>query len=603
MKIVSWNCNGAFRDYFKEITDKKSDTYVDADIYVIQECENPRDYRPNYEEYRKKVRDFAGNNYYWVGDIHSKGLGIFAKKSVKLRRKKVNGEYKHFMVFRVNDSFNLLCIWAMDPYVEMIHDFFDDNNELFNEDLILCGDFNSNAKWDKDHNTRDEKGDKKNHSNLNRKLNEKGLYSVYHCVTGEKPKDKSKVETKNTFFLYRHLNKPDHIDYFYACEKLIDKTKWRGDRRKAKKNLPNEFEILERWQWLSMSDHLPLVLNIREKKEFKKEYFLHQLTQKNFKKFGLEFVSSEKPYKISEEEYDNLKLGDIGFDENKKELTIIPDNIAYDKKTKELVIIEYKNELNLKVLKQAEKYRRVVNEHIDVFNVREYDEDGNLEKEPIKYPVNDGKIRVMIIAPEFDPSHEKDPNGFELWEVSLWDKRNNGEGEVIYKKLKEDKTIKLDVNLRDLELTEKDVIENNVPEDKREEISALYCGFRKKVMDECDVELIPITNGVAFRANYQIVCIVYFHKYYNKYDLQLHYKTDELVCPIFETNKCELCSKNRTNREHDCPEDKTNRDLGCLRNIKCKGYVGNYELILNSEEDIDFAFELFKQVYEEKTEE
>ena len=585
MKIVSWNCNGSFRDYFKNITDEKSDTYVDADIYVIQECENPRDYRPKYKEYRKIVSDLVGNNYYWVGDLHSKGLGIFAKESVKLSRKKVNGDYKHFMAFRVNDEFNLLCIWAMDPYVEMIHDFFDDNTELFDENLIICGDFNSNVKWDNEHKTPDNERKPKNHSRLNEKLCKKGLFSVYHGITDDKPKE----ETKNTFFLYRHLNKPDHIDYFYANKDLIKNTKWRGDRRKAKKGLPNEFEILERWQWLSMSDHLPLVWNIRNKKEFKKEYYLHQLTHKNFKKFGLEFVSSEKPYKISEEEYDNLELGDIGFDENGKELTVIPDNIAYDEKTKELVIIEYKNELNLKVLKQAEKYKRVVNEHLDVFSLREYNESGNLEKEPIKYPVNDGKIRVMIIAPEFDPSQIKNPKGFELWEVSLWDKRNNGEGEVIYKKLKADKTIKLDVNLKDLELTEKDVIKNNVPEDKREEISVLYCNFRKKVTDECDVELIPITNGVAFRANNQIACIVYFHKYYNKYDLQLHFKTDKPVCPINETNACKL----------DCPKNKTNSDFGCLKKLK-DSYVGNYELILEHNEDIDFAFELFKQVYNEK---
>ena len=35
MKIISWNCCGKFREKFKEIIK------YNADIYVIQECEDP----------------------------------------------------------------------------------------------------------------------------------------------------------------------------------------------------------------------------------------------------------------------------------------------------------------------------------------------------------------------------------------------------------------------------------------------------------------------------------------------------------------------------------------------------------------------------------
>ena len=60
-----------------------------------------------------------------------------------------------------------------------------------------------------------QKNDFRNHSYLNQKLSEKGLFSIYHTlhqvIFGK--------ENQPTFFMHHNLNKSYHIDYCY-CSKL-----------------------------------------------------------------------------------------------------------------------------------------------------------------------------------------------------------------------------------------------------------------------------------------------------------------------------------------------------------------------------------------------
>ena len=231
LKIVSWNCNGKFREKFNEIIEE------DADIYVIQECEDPS--QSTEEEYR----EFAGDNYIWTGHLHYKGLGIFAKEEVSLEILEDNGEFEHFIPVRVNDEFNLLAVWAMgrnkekglNPYVQMIHDYFDANEFLFDENLIMCGDFNSSVVFNGHH------PKSKNHTVLNEKLESKGLKSIYHYITC----DEQGNEKSMTFYQVRHLNNPFHLDFVYANENMV-----------------HEFDILDQYKWINLSDHLPLVFKV-----------------------------------------------------------------------------------------------------------------------------------------------------------------------------------------------------------------------------------------------------------------------------------------------------------------------------------------------------
>ena len=127
---------------------------------------------------------------------------------------------------------------GLNEYTEMIHDYFDANTQLFDENLIMCGDFNSNVRWDHTHKAKDDEGNPKDQTNLNLKLNKKGLYSVYHELNNEE----QGKETHATFFQSKHLNQSYYIDYVYA-----------------KKDLISEFEILDFSKWACLSDHLPLV--------------------------------------------------------------------------------------------------------------------------------------------------------------------------------------------------------------------------------------------------------------------------------------------------------------------------------------------------------
>ena len=222
MKIVSWNCSGKFREKFSQIQT------FNADIYIIQECENPK--TTNSRPYS----DFA-INYLWIGSNKNKGLGVFCKKEILLEKNNWNPYcLRHFLPVKINRKFNLLAIWASAPYIEEYYIYQSIHKNKFDINTIIMGDFNSNACWDKKHNTR-------NHTNTVNELKTIGLISAYHEIFH---KEHGK-ETEATFYLYKDPQKPYHIDYAFL----------------NKKNL-RSFFIPQETTWLKYSDHKPLILTI-----------------------------------------------------------------------------------------------------------------------------------------------------------------------------------------------------------------------------------------------------------------------------------------------------------------------------------------------------
>lgn len=238
MKIVSWNCNGALRKKF---------TFIDelgADIYIIQECENP---------VLTKNNDYINwaKNHLWIGDNKNKGIGIFAKPEIQLElldwpkefnahKKVAPHNVKYFLPCLVNESMQLLGVWTHKNnspnfgYMGQFWKYLELNIDKFKE-IVIAGDFNSNAIWDQ--------WDRWwSHSDIVETLSSRNIESVYHNQFNEE----QGKETRPTFRLQRKEEKPYHIDYFF-CSNTID---------------IKEFEIGSFQKWISISDHVPLLCEI-----------------------------------------------------------------------------------------------------------------------------------------------------------------------------------------------------------------------------------------------------------------------------------------------------------------------------------------------------
>lgn len=234
MKIITWNCNGAFRKKFLTIASKN------ADIAVIQECEDPK--RSNNKDYAKWA-----NNFLWQGVDKNKGLGVFCKSTVLLERLDwPDNLLQMFLPCRINQTFNLVGVWtkhANSPnfrYIGQLWKYLQlHQDKLKDYPSVICGDLNSNSIWD-------EWDRWWNHSDVVRQLDELNMKSIYHDFYGEE----QGKESLPTLFFRRKTERPYHVDYAFVSKALFSKES-------------NVFEIGNQKDWLAHSDHMPLVFTIR----------------------------------------------------------------------------------------------------------------------------------------------------------------------------------------------------------------------------------------------------------------------------------------------------------------------------------------------------
>ena len=139
MRIVNWNCNGALRKKLHLLDS------LDADIHIIQECEDPL-----------QSKDIAykqwANNHLWTGDNKNKGLAVFAKDPISIERIKIDsGSLQLFLPFRANEIF-FLAVWTKEAnsptfkYIGQLYKWLQLHKATIpRKNSIVIGDLNSNA--------------------------------------------------------------------------------------------------------------------------------------------------------------------------------------------------------------------------------------------------------------------------------------------------------------------------------------------------------------------------------------------------------------------------------------------------------------------------
>lgn len=209
------------------------------DILIIPECEN-------IEKLKFSKNVPLPTDMLWYGTNQNKGLGVFSYSDYRFKLLDChNPDFKNVLPISVAKgkvNFILFAVWANNPldkdgpYVTQVWKAINYYEKLLSgTKTILIGDFNSNMIWDKPRREG-------NHSTVVAKLAEKNIFSVYHKFYNQE----QGKEMHPTLFLYRHENKPYHLDYCFASNDFIE--------------VLESVEIGSYEDWKMYSDHKPLIV-------------------------------------------------------------------------------------------------------------------------------------------------------------------------------------------------------------------------------------------------------------------------------------------------------------------------------------------------------
>ena len=205
MKIISWNCNMAYRNKEKILLKFNPDT----DIVVVPECEKFG------EQTSKRL---------WFGDNPKKGLGIFSySDDYQFELSALyDANFKYIVLIKIEGtiSFNLLAVWTKNDerdknkaYTGQAWAFINKyKDDIFTRPTIIIGDFNCDKKLE-DKTPWEGVGMTK----IWDYLLKRNIDSVYHkhfnLGYGQ--------EKDSTFFHIKKQDRPFHIDWCFASEDFL----------------------------------------------------------------------------------------------------------------------------------------------------------------------------------------------------------------------------------------------------------------------------------------------------------------------------------------------------------------------------------------------
>lgn len=207
---------------------------LDPDVAIVPECA---------QSAVGAVHPY-GYSGLWVGKNQHKGLVFYRNDwAATVTTAKPLGKWITSIRMEGAVTFSLLGVWAcparthLKSYVGQIYGCLRKHGkQLSCLPLVIAGDFNSNAIWDKGRPGR-------NHTEVVRMLKAHGSLSVYHAHF----KERHGAETRPTYYFLHQQNRPYHLDYIFAPKA------WRIQKVEV-----GSFE-----EWGHLSDHVPVIVDLK----------------------------------------------------------------------------------------------------------------------------------------------------------------------------------------------------------------------------------------------------------------------------------------------------------------------------------------------------